>query len=170
MILMWSGKADTSRAVGCHLLSAQKQHEAGTGEQGNSRCSMIQITARGCNVMWSTVHTLCPIPCGGKLDVTVLLDSWKIAFSFGCWTFKPADLVNLSVKLCTGAVPERQGSTAGGFRASLVSGVHSTHGDIVKMHLALFVPSLGAPRALHTLLPFPSRCSEDACWCFMDMR
>lgn len=117
--------------------------------------------------MWSTVRTLWPVPFGCMLDVTVLLDNWKIALSFAVVgrTFKPADLVNLSAKFTVGSAgTEGQGSLARvsecpfSFRCT-----QHPQGHVLRCILHYFVPSPWVPVAFRRLLPLPSKCSGCAC-------
>lgn len=95
--------------------------------------------------MWSTVRTLWPIPFGRMLDVTVLLDNWKIALSFAVVgrTFKPADLVNLSAKFTVGSAgTEGQGSIARVSECPFIFRcTQHPQGHVLRCILHYFVPS-----------------------------
>lgn len=123
--------------------------------------------------MWSTVWTLWPIPFACALDVTVLLDNWKIALSFV--------VVRCTFKLlirwtCQSHSPlEMQGQKDWVAVPRFYSDLSVSGADTVPVRRMLwyilhhFMASAWVPAALHTLLPLPSRCSACGCRCSMDM-
>lgn len=121
--------------------------------------------------MGRTVWTLCPIPFARALDVTVLLDSWKIALGFvvvSCtfrlliWGTRQSHSP-LEVQGQKGRVAVPGWQCPFSFRCR-----HSAHEEGALIHLTP-PHAFWVPMALHTPLPFPSRCSACACRCSMDM-
>lgn len=123
--------------------------------------------------MWSSVWTLWAIPFARALDVTVLLDNWKMPSAL--WLFDVPS--SCSSGELVSHIPHwkcrdrRTGWQCQGGSVLSVSGVGTVPVRRVLWYiLHCFVPSAQAPVAFHTPLPFPSRCSACACRCSMDMR
>lgn len=99
--------------------------------------------------MWSTIQTLWRMPFGHVLDVTVLLDNWKIALSFAVFgrTLKPAQLVNLSVKFTPGSAGTEGWGSIAGVSEWPFSSRCMQHPYVLRRTLRYVVPSPWVPTA-----------------------